>query len=105
MGVLDATDGGGMGMLRPTGGRVGWDCYALPAAEGWECYALPVAGWDGIATLYLRRMDGNVTPYRRQGGFLKRYELKVFSPTPKSASPSNVYFEEWCPVFRALGTD
>ena len=33
-------------MFCPTGGRVGWDCYVLPTA-----------GWDG-----------NVTPYRRQGG-------------------------------------
>ena len=68
-----------MGSLRPTGGRAGWDCYAIPAAEGWECYALlaaegwkcyalPAAGWDGIATSYRRRRDGNVMPYRRQGG-------------------------------------
>ena len=47
-------------MLCPTGGRVGWDCYALPAAEGWECYALPAAGWDGIAAPY-RRRDGIAT--------------------------------------------
>ena len=50
----------------------GWECYVtryvLPAAEGWECYALPAARWDGIATPYLRRRDGNVTHYRQQGG-------------------------------------
>ena len=71
---------GEMGLLRPTGGRMGWECFALPAAGwdgiasptggvgmvmlrptggrmGWECFALPAAGWDGIATPY-RRQDG-----------------------------------------------
>ena len=52
-------------MLRPTGGMVGWDCYALPAAEGWECYALPAAGWDGIASPYRR---GGMEMLRITGG-------------------------------------
>ena len=64
-------------MLRPTGGMVGWECYALPAAEGWkynalpaaegwECSALPAAGWDGIATSY--RRQGGMGMLRPTGG-------------------------------------
>ena len=37
--------------------------------------------------------DTAAAPDATHAGFLKRYELKVFSPTPKSASPSNVYLE------------
>ena len=48
--MLRPTGSGGMEMLRTTGGRVGWDCYVLPAAEGWKCYALPAAWWDGNVT-------------------------------------------------------
>ena len=71
MGSLRPTGGGGMGMLRPTGGG-GMEMLrttgGMVAAMGWECFALPAAGWDGIATSYRQRRDGNVMPYRRHGG-------------------------------------
>ena len=60
MGSPRPTSGGGMEMLRTTGGRV--------AAEWWKGFALPAAGWDGNVTPYRRRRDGYFTPYRRQGG-------------------------------------